>query len=416
VKIGVEEFVRQKFAEYYHENSHEIKPPTSLERREFGFLLFKDRTMIRHKGFKRVEELTRFLETTIPSDVYHSAAYYNRPDERMEKKGWLGADLIFDVDADHIETPCKNEHDAWTCLSCGKSEKGPTPENCPSCNQQKFEERIWLCEDCLEAAKMETLKLIDILLSDFGFSNDEIVVCFSGHRGYHVHIEIEEVHSLDQLARKEIIDFVRGTGLDATYHGLYEKAIGIRKMGKTMVGPDINDPGWRGRLSRGVYDFLANATLEQLEKTGLRKKTAGAIIEHRESLLKAWQTKAPWDAVRGFGIGAWKKITDYAIKTQGANVDTVVTTDIHRLIRLPATIHGKTGLKAVKISVADLESFDPLSESVAFTKGTMTINVSEAPKFRLSDQFYGPYERQKVELPTSAAMLLLLKGCATLGE
>ncbi len=372
--------------------------------------------MIRHKSFRNVDELTRFLETKIPSDVYYSAAYYNQPEENMEAKGWLGADLIFDIDADHIETPCKNEHDSWACLNCGKSGRGLPPDNCPSCNQQKFEERTWLCESCLEAAKMETLKLIDMLLSDFGFSNEEIFVCFSGNRGYHVHIESERVRCLDQLARKEIVDFVKGTGLDTTYHGLYEKPIEVQKMGKTTVGPDINDPGWRGRLSRGVYDFLANATLEQLEKTGLQRKTAKAIIEHRESLLKTWQTKAPWDAVRGFGIGAWKKIIDYAIKTQGADVDTVVTTDIHRLIRLPATLHGKTGLKAVQISVTDLEAFDPLIEAVAFTKGTLTINVSEAPKFRISDRFYGPYKQQKVELPTSGAMLLMLKGCATLGE
>jgi len=29
----------------------------------------------------------------------------------MENKGWIGADLIFDIDADHIETRCKTEHD-----------------------------------------------------------------------------------------------------------------------------------------------------------------------------------------------------------------------------------------------------------------------------------------------------------------
>lgn len=371
--------------------------------------------MIRHKGFRSVGDLRRFLEAIVPSDVYYSAAYYERPEENMEAKGWLGADLIFDVDADHIETPCKNDHDSWTCLNCGTKEKGIAPEKCTKCGSQRFEEKTWLCENCLEAAKAETLKLTDILMRDFGLTGEEVITCFSGHRGYHVHIESEIVRQLDQLARKEIVDFIRGTGLDAGYHGLHERTMGVKKVGRIIVGPDLRDPSWRGRLARGVYDFLANAPPEQLENiSGMRRTAAKSILEHREMLLKAWRTKAPWDSIRGLGIGAWKKLIDYAVKLQAANVDSVVTTDLHRLIRLPATIHGKTGLKVVVVPIGELEAFDPLKESIAFTEGTMKIHVAEAPKFRLGDQVYGPFKERTVELPTAAAMILLCKKTAYL--
>ncbi len=396
--METEDFVKRKFAEYYHEHSNEIQPPTSMEKREFGFLTFKEKMMIRHKGFRRIEDLRRFLETTAPSDVYHSSAYYENPEESMEAKGWLGADLIFDVDADHIETPCKNEHDKWTCLKCGEKRTGQTPENCPKCGSQKFEEETWLCEKCLEAAKSETIKLIDMLTSDFGFIDKNLAVCFSGHRGYHVHIEDKKVHSLDQQARKEIVDYIRGTGVDAKYQG-------IRQISEVDIGPDLHDPGWRGRLARGVYDFLAAANPEQLKKIGISKREATA-------LLKARHTKAPW-SVAGVGVATWMKIAECAISSQAASIDTVVTTDLHRLIRLPATIHGKTGLKVVTIETGELEAFDPLKEAIAFAKGTMSIRITEAPAFRLGEQTYGPYRDEKVELPTAAAMSLLCKKVAS---
>ena len=38
-------FVREKFAEYYKQHSSVVPPPTSIESREFGFLLFKERIM-----------------------------------------------------------------------------------------------------------------------------------------------------------------------------------------------------------------------------------------------------------------------------------------------------------------------------------------------------------------------------------
>ncbi len=53
------------------------------------------------------------LAETVPSDVYHSCAYYENPDFDMDKKGWIGADLVFDIDADHIPTTCNKIHDEF---------------------------------------------------------------------------------------------------------------------------------------------------------------------------------------------------------------------------------------------------------------------------------------------------------------
>src|SRR4030043_580606 len=100
-------FIRSKFSEYYIKNKNNILAPSSIESREFGFFLFAENIVIRHKTFQKTSELRNFITNIVPSDVYHSAAYYNDPEAPMDKKGWKGSDLIFDIDADHIETECK---------------------------------------------------------------------------------------------------------------------------------------------------------------------------------------------------------------------------------------------------------------------------------------------------------------------
>jgi len=406
-------FVRDKFAEYYERCFSFIQPPTSIERREFGFLLLKERVMLRHKSFKGVNALRSFLKTVVPSDVYYSSAYYERPEEEMRGKGWLGADLIFDIDADHIPTPCAKVHDTWACSSCGAVGRGESPGKCPSCGEQKFDEKTWPCGVCLESAKAETMKLIDVLTKDFGFSSEELKVAFSGHRGYHVHVESEEIRALDSMARKEIVDYVLGIGLETSFHGLEERG---EMKSRILAGPDLYDLGWRGRIARGTYDFLLTATPEELEKVGLKKKVIDLIIQHKEALLESWKEKGPWGIIKGIGVESWRKIAEYGVGKQSVKIDTVVTTDIHRLIRLTNTLHGKTGLKKIEVPITGIEYFDPFKSAVTFKEGTVTVFVSEAPEFRLGDEIYGPYKGQKIELPTAAALLLLCKGAARVME
>ncbi|UCC58193.1 MAG: DNA primase small subunit PriS [Candidatus Bathyarchaeum sp.] len=401
-------FIQDRFSDYYKQNSALILPPTSIEKREFGFLIFEKRMMLRHRGFREVDGLRSSLSTIVPSDVYYSSAYYESPEEEMKAKGWLGADLIFDIDADHISTPCATLHDLWVCNSCGASGKGGHSQKCPACGGGKFKEKTWPCEVCLEAAKAEAIKLIDVLTDDFGFSTEMLTVAFSGHRGYHVHVESEKIHGLDSIARKEIVDYVMGIGLEAEFHGV-GKSVSPERM---FSGPDLNARGWRGRVARGTYDFLLTASTEELEKAGLRKGIAKKLVLNREALLESWKENGPWGGFKGLGLETWKKIAQYGVEKQSVKIDTVVTPDINRLIRLSNTLHGKTGLKKLEFSITDLEDFDPLRSAVAFKEGEVTVNVSEAPQFRVEDRIYGPFERQRVELPTAAALMLLCKGVA----
>jgi DNA primase small subunit len=398
-------FVQEKFLEYYKSSFEESWLPNSFENREFGALLFKEKTMVRHRSFKQCDELKGFLCELIPSDVYYSSAYYEDPAaSEMSEKRWFGADLIFDIDADHISTPCGKMHDSWVCGSCGFSGKGITPEKCPSCEAQKFDAKTWVCEVCLETTKNETIKLLDMLTNDFGLSAKEVKVYFSGHRGYHIHVENEAVRTLDQVARKEIVDYVVGLGLDESSHGLKETS-GV------LVGPSLADAGWNGRIARGVYEFLLNPKPAS-EKVGLDRRIAEVLVKQKDKISESWKVRGPWNIVKGVGMSSWKKIVQSGIELQSAKIDTVVTTDIHRLIRLANTLHGKTGLMKTEVPTGTLEDFDPLKKAVAFEKGVAKVFVHESPVFRIGDKAYEAIREQEVELPLAAAMFLMCKGAA----
>ena len=69
----------------------------------------------------------------------------------MDSKHWAGADLIFDLDADHI---IRGAYDVM-----------------------------------LTRVREETIKLLAMLTNRLGFSEKQIEVVFSGGRGYHIHVK-----------------------------------------------------------------------------------------------------------------------------------------------------------------------------------------------------------------------------------
>ena len=395
------DFIQRLFLQYYTGCFEEVGVKRRFEEREFAALLMRDKIMVRHKGFKTRGELQSFLRSMIPSDVYYSSAYYEQPDaSEMGMKGWIGADLIFDIDADHIPTSCDKVHDEWTCIKCEFKGKGELPQKCPTCGGEKFEENTWPCEKCLTSAKAETTRLLDVLLKDFGFSEKDVSLFFSGHRGYHVHVENEAVEDLDAMARKEIVDYVMGLGFDAGLHGLeHEDA-------RTV---NLKDIGWRGRIARGIHSIILNATIEDYQNIGLKRNTAELIARNKDAILKSLNESRPWGVMKGLGPETYRRLVDFSKKSQSARVDTVVTTDIHRLIRLPGTLHGKTGFKKVEFPIQSLNDFDPFKSAIAFKGGTVSVLVSDAPEFRLGNQEFGPFRNEKVDLPIAAALLLICK-------
>ncbi len=402
--LGSVEYVSNQFGKFYSTGAQCVDAPPEIKHREFGFLSFRGRTMFRHIGFEVIEELRGYLRNYSPAHSYFSAAYYNKPRASMVEKGWIGADLIFDIDADHFVLSCQKIHDRWTCKACGEAGKGHPPERCPGCGKATYFLENWICGNCLDAAKYEAQKLIDMLIQDFGFQPSELSVNFSGNRGYHVHVRSPVAKELDQLARREVVDYILGIGIEAQYQGLTPRHAGGGSM--------LERGGWRGRTIRALYDFIGKSTPDEIKALRLSRNTTRDLVVEKDKILSSLMNQHPSRIVRYIDKKSMGNLLNIAVEEQASAIDTVVTTDLKRLIRLPNTLHGKTGWLTQNVTIEDLPDYDPLTTAVAFQEGHKKIYIKHAPEISLQGESYGPFKEETQELPMAVAMFFLCRKSA----
>jgi DNA primase small subunit len=350
----------QAYKEYYFRHSDLIEFPNEIQSREFGYIPFGG-GMVRHLSFRNHGEALAEILKQSPSSVYCSNARYESPTQPIEEKGWLGAELIFDIDATDIPTSCKRGHDLWYCAQCSSSGKLPRPQKCPKCGSAT-EEFHDTCEVCLEAAKAHALHVVDFLTTDFGVEPETIRLYFSGNRGYHLHIFDKRFDPLDQAARGEVAGYIRGDALPPNQ----TLAAALRRR-PTGSGPQ--GEGWTRRIT-GYVD----------EK---------------------------WPGYEG----TLRKLVTEAIASQRALVDSSVTTDVHRVFRLAGTLHGNTGMSKARIET--IGAFDPQKDPVVLSSKHVKVNVTFYPRFKIRGEEFGPFKSETADLPTYAAVSILTRG---LGE
>jgi DNA primase small subunit len=354
--------------------------PRHMESREFGFGDFQSKIKYRHYAFKTKDALRTYLVENAPPFVSCSAAEYRYPDARpIETKGFVGAELVFDLDVNDLKLNCTPAH--------------------PS---------SWVCDNCLENVKDETIRLIeDFLVPDFGFQKDKISINFSGNRGYHVHVNDSNIFPLGAEARREISTYISGSGLDPS---AFFPTMNIT--GQRLDGPKTTDGGWGGKIARKVVEAL-NDGEEAFVRMGIDPVLARKLVKNKAEVVFGI-TSGNWDKIRIPKKGEfWSKVfSDLAIKG-GDSIDRNVTNDIRHLLRLPNSIHGDTGLIAKEVEFSKLAGFDPRKDAVAFKHGEMRVKTGVVPAFAMSGVPYGPYlENEKAELPVGAAVYLIRKGFA----
>jgi DNA primase small subunit len=362
MKPATLEFIRQRFTEYYKNTV--LVAPSSIEQREWGFVLFSpgypEIHMRRHIAFSSRDELFEYLKNIVPAHVYYSSAYYEQPDApTMKDKHWLGADLIFDLDADHIM-------------------RGPY-------------------DVMLARVKEETEKLFVFLTVEFGIDPKTIDIVFSGGRGYHVHVKDIAFRSWGSAERRELIDYVCGIGIDPS--AMLQKTAPPHQ-------------GWQVRYRDTIIDYLQwlgtlpkkDAVTHLSAIPGIGKVSAEDLLEQREVIV-AELTHSPTATLlkkfRGLSLivsaegGEFKK----RLLERAALADEPVTTDTKRLIRMPTSLHGGSGMRVQQIEARDLAAFDPLTDAVVF--GTRDVRVD----IRLS-----------LTMPMLGSTYQLAKGITTVPE
>ena len=401
------DFIKDEFQKYYLKSFKDQKTISDIEEREFGFQYWDGPMFQRHFNFFNRNDLNQYLTTKNPRHSYSSAALYELPGEKdINHKIWMGCDFVIDIDADHVDLPCQEEHDNYTCNACGKSGKGKPPKVC-SCKNTSFKKKNWVCEECLDFSKNETIKIIEqYFMPDFGLTENDFLIKFSGNRGYHIQIQSESFKKLDQDSRREIANYITGKNIDLELQGFQFKPHAIS-------GPNKFEKGWKGRIIRYLIKFISETDVKKFKKIS-SSKSIDEILKNRELIIKDLNAETPkWNVVN-ISSKLWNKLIELAIETYAGKIDEPVSTDTRRLLRLPNSLHGKTGLQAKIVAYHDLDKFNPLSDALVFD-GEVAVKFKECPEFTLGNFVYGPYNGGEVEkINKSAAIFFICKGRAEL--
>ena len=106
---------------------------------------------------------------------------------------------------------------------------------------------------------------------------------------------------------------------------------------------------------------------------------------------------------------------DVAFRLSG-EVDEPVTADIKRLIRLPGSVHGKSGLRVMPLTRDQLNDFDPLMDAVPpqYSDEDVLITMRKDTDITIRGQHFRLSGTQKV--PEYAAVFLVGRKMADIGD
>ena len=392
-------FLLKAFRKYYKDDP--VIMPSRFGRREFGFMFFDRNFVQRHMGFARPADINKFMVTQVPSHSYYSTAYYRKPDApTMEEKIWLGADLIFDLDADHLVGADKMSY-----------------------------------SEMLAQIKKEMINLVDsFLLGDLGFSDDQVSIVFSGGRGYHAHIEMNSVLGLGTHERREIVDYVTSNGLNIDwvfpFMSYVTSTANVNGQERSNVSrirtiPPETAGGWKLRMRNGLKDVVndvCDMDVKEIKKTYPSiKSSANKSIENYQNDLRKSRTVI----FENNKMSTLNKNTqeflikimaeDVAFRLSG-EVDEPVTADIKRLIRLPGSVHGKSGLRVMPLTRDELTDFDPLVSAVPtqYSDDDVTITMRKDTDITIKEQHFKL--SGTVDVPEYAAVFLIGRKMADFGD
>ena len=389
MKERTQAYLRGRFGDHYRRQS--IERPPDADAREWGYVPWTDgpgETYVRHNALLDLGSLDDFLARERPKHVYFSAGRYDDPAAKtMAGKDWQRSDLIFDLDADHLPST--------------------TPDD-------SYAEMLSTCKDAL-------YRLLDFLEDDFDF--DDLQVVFSGSRGYHVHVRDEGIQHLDRDARREVVDYVRGIGLefDALLAEETVAGLGRKTPAENLYLP--TEGGWGRRVHERLVEELGEIrelpkaeAMERLqEHDGIGEGKAQAAYNlARERFVEIERGNLSAHAV-------FKQLAEQfaseVVADENAPIDEPVSTDTNRLIRLPGSLHGGSGLAVRPIPREELDDFDPLVDAVpeTFTRHEITVEVTDGGVVELNGDSFTLEEGVRT-VPEYVGVFLMTRGRAEKGE
>ena len=276
------------------------------------------------------------------------------------------------IDTKDLKLDCRKDHTCNKCQSCG--EVSVNSPNCPKCQSSKLEQKSVTCKNCIDIAKQEIKKLTGLLVDDFGIEQKNIQVYFSGNEGFHVYVYDSQYQKLGSRERSELADYLM-------FRGAIPETFGFNRYKPDRSSfSDLNEEGWRGRLSKHIFGSKSK-----------RSKIISQILAN--------------------GYSSFQNQLDEAKNEIGVVIDPNVTMDIHRIFRLPGSLNSKSGL--VKQKCDNIEEFNPFTDACFIDDSTTEVLANCPLVFKLKNKKFGPYNKEKITVPKFAAVYMICKGLAT---
>ena len=204
---------------------------------------------------------------------------------------------------------------------------------------------------------------------------------------------------------------------------------------KTHFLPDQKIGNWKGDISRETLRFFKD--LDILMKDGMTDQAAEALslvtdMDNDKSLGFLEFLEQPDEAgnrrmnrllldrrldfQKGLGPTFWENIAGSLFVRLAGEADEPVTADTKRLIRLPTSLHGKTGFRVVELTRDQLDDFDPLVDTLAFGNDPVEVVGLVDETFDLGGMEHTLDVEKRTTLPEYAAVFAGLRGMAQIGD
>ncbi|MCL4326276.1 MAG: DNA primase catalytic subunit PriS [Candidatus Thermoplasmatota archaeon] len=361
-----EKFITNLFKQYYDgldlSNEHYL----DIKEREFAFTYLNRDGMDRPRYFDNCDELHRYIMDKLPAAIFYSTAHY-RIDKVYEQKEWMKADLIFDLDADHL----------------------------PGAESMSYAEM-------LDRIKIEFYDLVKgILIDDFRVDEKNILITFSGNRGYHAHIHSDAFQNLDARSRRSITTYL---GLSKITVEQYNRIgnNGMKKRIDSVLKRLYEDIG----NGKTVYNLEPEIIKKLQEKIKLieKKNRSKARGSNGYELLKELLNSMKIPDVDQMAI--LNTLIKNSMDLSVIHIDAPVTGDIKRLIRMPLSLHPKSGFVVKKMDLNSFEKFTPTKDAIhkGFTGSSISARVLENTTYTLNDKVFDLKKGALIELPEYAAL------------
>ena len=118
------------------------------------------------------------------------------------------------------------------------------------------------------------------------------------------------------------------------------------------------------------------------------------------------------DFQKGLGQSFWTHLAEQLFVQMAGEADEPVTADTKRLIRLPSSLHGKTGFRVTKLTRDQLDDFDPLTDVLAFGDDPVEVEAHVDATIDLGGREHTLTAERRTALPEYAATFALLRGMA----